>query len=296
MKKNYIYAFATVFIWSTMNVISKILITGMPALELLSAGSLLAFITLLILNVSQGVFRQDLGYKASDYAKMSGLGFIGLFLYSALYYQGIDRLTSQEACIINYLWPIMVVIFSCILLKERLTIAKIFAMLCSFAGIIILTFGGTAGKKPDMTGVICCLVAAACYGLFSVLNKQKNYNQQIAMMIIWLTTFVCSTAAGLLTETWIMPSAFEIAGFAWMGIIANAFAYLMWALALNGSDDSAVIANIAYLTPFVSVLLSAVILHEEIHANAIIALILIVGGILVQSITSSRRKHPAKKS
>ena len=37
---------------------------------------------------------------------MAGLGFVGLFLYSALYYYGLMQLSSQEACIVNYLWPI----------------------------------------------------------------------------------------------------------------------------------------------------------------------------------------------
>ncbi len=289
MKKNYIYALVTVFIWSTMAVVSKMIINGIPQLELLSAGSFLAFITLLLINLARGEFKRVSDYKMLDYIKMTGLGFVGLFLYSALYYFGIARLTSQEACILNYLWPIMIVIFSCIILKEKLTVAKTFAMLSSFAGIIILTLGSAESGKPDIAGIAACIAAAAFYGLFSVLNKKADYNQQIAMMVIWLTTFVCSTAAGLITEKWILPSAFEVAGFFWVGIIVNAFAYLLWALALNGSKDSAVISNIAYLTPFVSVLLSALILHEEIHANAIIALVLIVGGILVQSISSARR-------
>ena len=53
---------------------------------------------------------------------MAGLGFIGLFMYSALYYFGIEQLSSQEACILNYLWPIMIVLFACVILKEKLVL------------------------------------------------------------------------------------------------------------------------------------------------------------------------------
>ena len=43
-------------------------------------------------------------------------------------------------------------------------------------------------------------------------------------------------------------------------------------------------AELAYLTPFLSVIVSAVFLHETIQVKAIVALIFIVGGILIQNV------------
>lgn len=50
MKKNYIYAYSTVFIWATMAVVTKMLLTDIPNLETLSISSLFAFVFLLIIN------------------------------------------------------------------------------------------------------------------------------------------------------------------------------------------------------------------------------------------------------
>jgi drug/metabolite transporter (DMT)-like permease len=133
MKKSYLYAVVTVLIWSTTAAIVKKMLYDIPNLEALSVSSFFAFLFLLIVNLKNGTVKEMRRYSVKDYAVMCGLGFIGLFVYSALYYYGLAQLTSQEACILNYLWPIMIVIFSCILLKEKFTIRKGAAMLCSFA-------------------------------------------------------------------------------------------------------------------------------------------------------------------
>ena len=284
--KKYFFAGATVLIWSTLAAMVKVLLGDMPNLQMLAISSVFAFAFLLILNVVNGSIKSMRQYVVKDYAKMTGLGFLGLFLYSALYYYGIGQLTSQQACILNYLWPIMLVIFSCIILREKLTVMKGVAMVCSFIGIIILTVGmdGTASGGNVAAGVASCIIAAACYGLFSVLNKKADYNQNIAMMIIWLTTAVCAGVLGVCTEQWVPIKGAQWLGLIWLGVVVDAVAYLMWALALNEAENTATIANLAYLTPFLSLIVSAIFVEEKVDVTAVVALVFIIGGILMQSV------------
>ena len=125
MKRNYIYGGVTVLIWSTMAAVVKTLLSAVPDLEALAVSGFLAFLFLLAVNGANGDLKKLRNYTLKEYGIMSGLGFIGLFLYSALYYYGLSRLTSQEACILNYLWPMMLVLFSCLILKEKLSGLKI---------------------------------------------------------------------------------------------------------------------------------------------------------------------------
>jgi drug/metabolite transporter (DMT)-like permease len=69
----------------------------------------------------------------------------------------------------------------------------------------------------------------------------------------------------------------------WLGVIVDAVAYLLWALALKDAENTAKIANLAYLTPFLSLVISAIVLKEQVSLRAIIALVFIVGGILFQN-------------
>lgn len=290
--KNYIYAIITVLIWSTMAAVVKKMLHDIPNLEALSVSSIFAFLFLLIINLNNGTVRREIKkYSIKDYVIMSGLGFLGLFLYSALYYYGLAQLTSQEACILNYLWPMMLVVFSCIILKEKLTFTKVIAMICSFCGIIILSMGneGFAAGNTAL-GIISCIVAAACYGLFSVLNKKADYNQNISMMVMWFVVAVCAMAAGLMTETWVPIKGYQWFGILWLGIVVDAIAYLLWAIALKGVENTAKIANLAYLTPFLSLLVSAVLLKEKIQLRAFAALVFIIGGIMLQNLCEHRRE------
>ncbi len=284
MKKNYVYALITVLIWSTTAAMVKKMLIDIPNLEALSISSYFAFLFLLLINMKNGSIKEMKNYSIKEYGIMSGLGFIGLFLYSALYYYGLSQLSSQEACILNYLWPIMLVLFSCIILKERMTAMKAIAMVCSFIGIIILSMGnGSIAVGNKGLGIASCIIAAACYGLFSVLNKKTDFNQNITMMIIWLVVAVCAMILGIVTETWIPIKGTQWLGILWLGIVIDAVAYLLWALALRGTENTAKIANLAYLTPFLSVLVSAVFLKEKIQIQAVVALIFIIGGILLQN-------------
>lgn len=290
MKKSYLYAVITVLIWATLATVAKTVLVDIPNFQVLTVSSVLAFVFLLIVNIINGSIKLMKTYRAKDYLMIAGLGFVGLFLYSALYYYGIARLGSQEACILNYLWPMMIVIFACIILKEKLTVRKIFAMLLSFAGIVVLTLGnGGMGTGERLLGILACVAASICYGLFSVLNKRHNLNQNITMMWIWFTTAICSLVAGLLFEDWTVIENMQWLALAWLGVVVNAVAYLLWAIALKQAKDSAKIANLAYLTPFLSVIISAVFLHEQLHITAAFALALIIGGILLQSIQFKKK-------
>ncbi len=284
MKKNLIYAVLTVLIWSTMASVVKAILSDIPNMQTLSVSSVFSFLFLLIVNLKSGKIKTLKAYTAKDISVMCSLGFLGLFLYSALYYYGLSVLTAQEACILNYLWPIMLVVFSCILLKEKLTVMKAVAMLCSFFGIVILSLGG--GSTPSIgaaLGMISCILAAVCYGLFSVLNKKANYDQNVSMMFIWLTTAICAAVFGLCTENWAPIHGAQWLGILWLGVIVDGLAYLLWALALNSSKNTAVIANLAYLTPFLSLIVSAVFLKETLQPKALLALIFIIGGVLLQN-------------
>ena len=291
MKKQYIYAAVSILVWSTLAAFTKKLLGTMPNFQVLFICAALAFLFMLVINVATGNIKKLRDYRVRDYLYMALLGFIGLFLYKALYNVGLANLTSQQACVINYLWPIMTVIFSCIILRERLTLAKAFAMVCSFVGIAILTggIGGDLGGEV-IFGIVGCFIAAACYGLFSVLNKKSGYDLKISMMLFWLVTAVISLPLGLIFETWVSVEGTSWLGFLWLGIMGDGLAYLTWAMALRGLKNTATVANLAYLTPFLSVIVSMVFLGEPFEYKTLIALVFIVGGILVQSMVAARHR------
>lgn len=283
-KKQIVYALITVFLWATMAPAVKLMQDSVPTTEVLFLAGVFSVVFLLGRLIANGKVKEYGTFGARNYKVVLGLGFLGFFVYEFLYYFGIAQLTASTACILNYLWPIMLVLFSCLILKEPFTTRKVIAMVASFLGVVVLSVGGNDqyGAHPVL-GIIGCIVAAVSYGLFSVLNKREDLDQDLCMPIYWGVTMVSGLIAGFVEGGWVMPDWKTWLILAWLGIMANAVGYLIWAIALNDSKNSARIANFAFLVPVLSMLLSALILREQIHWNGIVALALILGGILYQS-------------
>ena len=125
MKKTYMLAGTAILMWSTMATVSKLLLTSLSNFQVLCISSLLAGVSMLAMNAFSGKLALLKTYRLKDYLIMTGTGLLGIFLYYSFYYLGMSRMPASQAFIINYLWPIMSVVFAAILLKEKLTAAGI---------------------------------------------------------------------------------------------------------------------------------------------------------------------------
>ena len=82
----YFYAVSAVVIWSTLAATAKSLLTTIPAFGALFLSSLAGCLFLIIMQLVRGGGRVFRAYDVRGYAAMAGLGFLGIFLYSGLYY------------------------------------------------------------------------------------------------------------------------------------------------------------------------------------------------------------------
>ena len=222
-RRVYFYAISAVVIWSTTAALVKSLLTAIPTFEALFLSTLAASLFLLAVQLVRDGGRIFRTYDIRGYAAMAGLGFLGLFLYSGLYYYGLSQLTSQEACLLNFLWPMMIVLFAALLLGERITLRTAAALLLSFSGVVVLTLGGEGSAEGNgLLGTAACLLAALCYGLFCVLNKRRNIDQTVMMIMAWGTTAFCSLPVTLLMEEWVSLSWTQWLGLLWLGVFIDA--------------------------------------------------------------------------
>ena len=285
----YFYAISAVVIWSTTAALVKSLLSTIPTYEALFLSSFAASLFLIGMQLVRDGGRVFRTYDIRGYAAMVGLGFLGLFLYSGLYYYGLTQLTSQEACILNFLWPMMIVLFAALLLGERITLRTAAALLLSFSGVVVLTLGGEGSAEGNgMLGAAACILGALCYGLFCVLNKRRNIDQTVMMVVAWGVTALCSLPVTLIMEEWVTLSWMQWGGLLWLGIFIDAVGYLWWAMALQQATNSAAVANLAYAVPLLSLVVSALTLGERMTGAALLALVLIMGGILLQNVRRGR--------
>jgi drug/metabolite transporter (DMT)-like permease len=249
---------------------------------MLMYSALFAALALLVFNAVTGRLRRLRAYRLKDHIVTVLIGLPGTFFYYVFLYAGTDRMAASQAFIINYLWPVMSVVFACLILKERLTARKCIALALSFLGV--LTVAGSAllqFDKGTLTGVLLCVLAAVSYGLFTALNSKWDYDFQISMMLSFFFSFLLTLGINLAMRYSLAASLPQVAGFAWNGILIMATATVTWALALK-HGGTAKISNLAYVTPFLSLVWTFLFLKEPIRPLSLLGLSVIVVGIFIQ--------------
>jgi len=283
MKKEYLYASVSIFCWSTVAVVTKLLLKSLNNFQLLWVSSFFAFLFLFFVNLFTGKLRKLREYSFKDLVISALIGLPGTFFYYVFYYFGADQMAASDAFIINYLWPIMSVICAVLILKEKMNFRKALAILISFAGIVVIMLGiGDEVSKNFILGAVSCVLGAVSYGLFTALNRKFTYDKTISMMNNYAVTFVLTTIINGTMGNLFLPSPMEALGMAWNGMFTMALANTVWILALQmGKTEK--ISNLAYITPFLSMAWCAIFLENEpLSIYSVIGLVIIVGGILIQ--------------
>ncbi|MBQ3134715.1 MAG: DMT family transporter [Oscillospiraceae bacterium] len=282
MKKHYVLAGTSILLWSTLATVSKLLMATMSSYHVLCVSAAFAAVVLVVYNLATGKLTVMRSYGAKDYLIMVLLGLPGTLFYNLFYYGGAAILPASQAFIINYLWPIMSVVFACIMLKEKLTGRKILAFVISFLGVATVAGGGLLQfEAQTLWGVLLCLGAAVSYGAYTALNQRWSYDKQVAVMVACASTFVLCAVVSLVMGEPMQMGRKQLAGLGWNGVCVMAVATTTWAMALD-LGNTAKISNLAYITPFLSLVWTFLVLGEVPSPWAIGGLCLIVLGIFVQ--------------
>lgn len=295
MKKYYLLAAVSILCWSSVATIVKLLLGSFTSMEVLFVSSFFAAVFLLILNLATGNVKKLRSYKPRDYIKTVLIGLPGAFLYYVFYYAGTARMLASQAFIVNYLWPIMSVIFACIILGEKISARKTLAIVMSFIGVIIVTGKDILHfEHSTLVGALFCILGAVSYGLYTALNQRAHYDKSISTMFFYFTTFILTGIINLARGGLPTPSFVETLGLAWNGMFTMALAGTCWMIALE-SGKTAKISNLAYITPFLSLIWTAIFLKEEISPLSVIGLAVIVLGILIQATDKKDSSKPEIK-
>ena len=293
MKRSYLFAAIAILFWSTVATVSKLLLGQLSSFAVLSYSSFFAALALLILNIATGNIKRLRTYRLRDYLITLAIGIPGTFLYYIFYYTGTSLMPASQAFIINYLWPMMSVLFAALILKERMTAKKTVALLLSFLGVAVVAGGGALAGGSVM-GAVFCVLGAVSYGIYTALNQRFGYDKRLSMMFFYATSFVLTAIINLARGDLALPATVTLLGLAYNGVLAMALANTAWMLALE-RGRTARISNLAYLTPFFSLILTSLVLHERPALTSLLGLALILLGILIQLLDGKKTGAQGKK-
>ena len=222
------------------------------------------------------------------------LGIGGLFGYHALYFAALRLAPPAESGLINYLWPLLIVLFSSLLPGEHLRRAHIAGALLGFAGVIALIAGRGAfdARAEYMPGYLCAFVAAFVWAGYSVLSRRFGQVPTDAVAGFCLATALLSLVCHLAFETTVWPeSTVQWLAVLGLGLGPVGAAFYVWDIGMKRGDIR-FLGVASYATPVLSTLLLVVAGYAEPTLTLALACGLIVAGALVATLMA-RKTVPA---
>lgn len=220
------------------------------------------------------------------------VGVGGLFGYHALYFLALRFAPPAEAGLLNYLWPLLIVLFSSFLPGERLAVHHVIGAVLGLAGTVLLFAGNSSGfAAGQLPGLIAAFIAAFVWATYSVLSRRLKAVPTDAVAGFCLATAVLAALMHAALETTMWPET----TLQWLSVIALGVgpvgaAFYAWDIGMKRGDIR-VLGAASYATPLLSTAFLIAAGFAKASTNIAIAAILIAGGGLIAAKDMVLRKR-----
>src|SRR6201996_9651232 len=218
------------------------------------------------------------------------VGVGGLFGYHALYFLALRFAPPAEAGLLNYLWPLLIVLFSAFLPGERLAPHHIIGAVLGLSGTVLLFAGNASFEASQVPGLIAAFVAAFVWSTYSVLSRRLKSVPTDAVAGFCAATAVLAALVHALVETTVWPQTpLQWAAISALGVGPVGIAFYAWDIGMKRGDIR-VLGAASYATPLLSTAFLILAGFAKASANIALAAVLIAGGGLIAAKDMFRKR------
>lgn len=264
-----------ILLWSSLALLTTAT-EGLPPFEVLAIG----FGFAALFGFIRTAFRGGHGWRELRQPWMAlALTTAALFGYHALYFIALKRAPAVEANLLNYMWPLLIVLFAGLLPGVRVRGAQIIGTLLGLvAAVVLVTRGSGIDIQPRyLPGYLAALCAAVIWAAYSVLNRRYSAVPSAAITVACALVAVSGAMAHLDLEQNVRPTALQWGVLALMGLGPVGAAFLLWDHGTK-HGDIALLGSLSYLAPLLSTLLLVLAGRAEPHWSQAVAIALLLFG------------------
>lgn len=266
---------------------------ALGAMPYLALSSLIGVITATIYHRKQGHSLSDLYLLPPRVAVAS---FFGVCLYTIMLLWGITIAPDADLAqvvLVNYLWPIWIILLSMALIRSGTKIAPALAgAALGFAGIIVARGLDTFRQPPSsLLPHGLALTGAFLWALYSVLLKRWRVpRRQSGSTLGFLMCAIITAIVGCLNGEWAALDRISGMGLFWVvfaGIGPVGFAYYWWEIGVK-EGNAHLMAVLAYFIPVVSALLIGLLFREALSWTLLPGALMITAGAWIANRAGAR--------
>ena len=274
----------SMFIFGTIGIFVRHIPFPSSVIALARGGIGMLFLLLVVLVSRKKISKTDIRRNLIPLC-LSGffLGFNWILLFEAYRYT-----TVATATLCYYLAPVIVILVSPVILKEKLTAKKLICVAVALLGMVFVSGILETGLPTvgESKGILFGIAAAAFYASVVLCNKHihdiSSYDMTIMQLGIATVVLLPYT---LLTESIgdLQFTASALGMLLFVAIVHTGVAYALYFSSMQGLS-SHIIAIFSYVDPIVAIILSAILLHEPMGIFGVIGAVLILGSTLISGL------------
>lgn len=281
---------AAVLSWSTVATAFKVALSLMTVFQMLFVACATALIIFAIWMTVTKSWHELRCLSVRMWMQFAGLGLLAPVSYYLMLFTAYDNLPAQIAQPINYIWPILLALMIAVIERKPIPPVKYLGMGVSLAGVVFISVGGSAIMgSVSFFGILMAVASAFLWGVYWMIND--SLKEKISEISALFLTFLFGMAyLALGTILFPLPefSVEALLSGAYIGAFEMGIPYICFGLAIRTTDNPALINQMCYLAPFLSLMFISVILEEPIVATTYIGLALIIGGIVYNQYFAGR--------
>jgi drug/metabolite transporter (DMT)-like permease len=274
-----------VLFWSANFVIGRFIKDDITPLEL--AFFRWFFVFLIISPILIVRYKNILNSLKENFKILTILAILGITAFNTLLYFGLTVTTSTNALIINSTVPILVLLMSYVILKQKINLYQTLGILLSTFGVVFLMLKADISNIFTLQfnqGDILVIISSTTWALYSVLIKFKpkdlNDFEYFAIIVtiglILLLPFYLSQGYSVQKELEVLKHNYSI--FLYVSIFASITSYYLWHYGIDKIGASKT-AQFTHLMPVFGIILASIFLKETLETYHLLGGVLIAFGI-----------------
>jgi len=278
------YAIIAVILWATVASAFKIALIEMDFVNLLIWSSIWSLLAISIFALPRVIDSFKISNK-KEISKALILGLLNPVLYYLFLLKAYSILPAQQALTLNYSWTLFVSIFGFIFLKHKITKFNVLFLLLGFSGIMVISIQGISSIEANSSSILgssLALFSGVIWAGYWTFNSKSKIPTEVNLMLNFLSGSIILVLYGVISGTFVIPNVKGLFSTIYIGCFEMGITFLLWLRATKLTNNVSKIANLAFISPVLSLIIINFVLGESITINTIVGLFVIIISIILQ--------------
>ena len=239
--------------------------------------------------------RKLLKVRLRDLWCFFGTGICSIVFFTWCYFTCMTQSSLSVAAVLLYTSPIFVTLMSAVLFRERITRVKVIALVCAFAGCVLVS---GVGGQVSFTAVLTGLGAGFGYALYPIFSSFALRRYQTLTVIAYTFLFASvgclllsdPNSIGAYIQTDPLPNGAFLVLF---GVVSCVIPYLLYTAGLQ-KVEAGKASIVASVEPVVATLVGVFVYHEALTVPIVCGILLVLAAIVLLNLRFGTVKSAKK--